>query len=196
MCENNGGFNMEEITIYYEEKSSCQLYLKEFQQQGNVVLKKASDYAKEHMIFEKNHIVGFVFESDHKKIPYDISHIIWRLIMDKNGKCFVMVTGGQSELTTLKMAATNLESRGYKVVSGYTRYLGEKRKISSEEVVKIIIERLFSEEVFSFSEVITQIKKEVRSSRIKRHKIRKGIKDYHKYQMKHKNTYSGKHEKK
>lgn len=176
---------MDEITIYYEEKSSCLLYLREFQKQGNIVLKKASDYSKEHMIYEKNHNVGFVFESCQQKIPYDISHIIWRLIMDKNGKCFVMVTGGQREFSTLKMAATDLESRGYKVVSGYTRYLGEKRKIGEEQVVKIITEQLASEEVSSFSEVITRMKKEAKSSRANRKKLRTGIKEYYKYQMKH-----------
>lgn len=69
----------------------------------------------------------------------EISHIICRMIMNKRGKCFLIVTGGNKEMKALKSAVNRLEKRGYHVLRCCSPYLLEKKNLSVQEGIEKIM---------------------------------------------------------
>lgn len=69
----------------------------------------------------------------------EISHIISRMIMNKRGKCFLIVTGGNKEMKALKSAVNHLEKRGYHVLRCCSPYLLEKKNLSVQEGIEKIM---------------------------------------------------------
>ena len=39
--------------------------------------------------------VGLIFESENGKLPYGVSHIIWKIVADKNRNHMLLITGGK-----------------------------------------------------------------------------------------------------
>lgn len=129
---------MKEITIYYDDtRLSCQTFAELFSKYENVQCKKASDFVDQNMIFTNREKVGFVFESQNGKVPYAVSHIMWKLVGDKTQPYMLCVTGGSREFNAVKTAHTDLKQRGYNVQYIYTKYvLVEKYKMGAEDAVK------------------------------------------------------------
>ena len=97
---------MNKIIIFYEDtKESCRKFAQEFAAHENIQCRKASDYAKEPIIFASNARIGLIFESSSGKIPGDIAHIIQKLVADKTKDHMILVTGGGQELRTVRAAA-------------------------------------------------------------------------------------------
>lgn len=118
---------MNKIIIFYEDtKESCRKFAQEFAAHENIQCRKASDYAKEPIIFASNARIGLIFESSSGKIPGDIAHIIQKLVADKTKDHMILVTGGGQELRTVRAAVSDMEQRGYHVANIYTKYFLQK----------------------------------------------------------------------
>lgn len=134
---------MKSVTVYYEEqKESCRKCAELFSAYDGVVCRKISECRDEKILYEENERVGFLFESEREKVPAAVLQVIRRLIMNKTGKCFVYVTGGSRELTALKKACLELESRGYHSMNAYSRYFFQKYHMDPKEIVLHILENL------------------------------------------------------
>lgn len=173
---------MDQITVYYDgDKSKCREYAEFLSKIENVTCKNAADYTEEFMIQESNSVVGFIYESGKETIPYSIKHVIWRLIMNKNGKCFVIVLGGSKELLSLREAAEELETRGYTVVKGYTQYFFEKNKMKPEESAAWVLNEVENHQEGSLLSKGRELKEELKTSSDLRKKLRKERKNYRMY---------------
>ena len=81
-----------------------------------------SDYKNKALIFASGARLGLVFESENGKVPFVVSHIIWRVVADKNSE--------------------HMKKRGYHVRNIYSRYLLEKHRIKEEDAVDWIMNDL------------------------------------------------------
>lgn len=76
-----------------------------------------------------------------------MSHIIWRIVADKNQDHMILVTGGKRELKAIESAQKDMEKRGYHVRHVYFRYLLEKYKVKGEEATDRILKDLETNEL-------------------------------------------------
>lgn len=177
-----GDLIMDSLTIYYDDnKLKCTKYAELFSKYDNVICKKASDFLNRSVIHEENENVGFLFESNMEKVPYAVSHIIWKLIMNKPGNCFVMVTGGSREISALRTARTDLERRGYHVNSIYLQYIFDKYHMDIQEAV----EKMMSDFEMGYKNILhyKEKAKNFTSKQIKK-KLRKELQSYKHYYRK------------
>lgn len=132
---------MEKLIIFYDDtKAGCCRCVSRFETYENVECRKVSDYKDKTLIFATGAKVGFVFESENGKVPYGISHIIWRMVADKKGEHIILVTGGRREFKAIRTASEDMEKRGYHVRNIYTRYILEKYKVREEEAIRWVLE--------------------------------------------------------
>ena len=128
---------MEKLIIFYDDtKAGCCRCVSRFETYENVECRKASDYKDKTLIFATGAKVGFVFESENGKVPYAISHIIWRMVGDKKEEHMLLVTGGSREFRAIRSATKDMEKRGYHVRYIYTRYMLEKYKVKEEDAIE------------------------------------------------------------
>lgn len=172
---------MEKMIIFYDDtKASCCRYAEGFQKQENVECRKASDYQGKTLIFATGARIGLVFESDNGKVPYAVSHIIWRMTADKKAEHMVLVTGGRREFKAIRAAKTDMEKRGYHVENIYIRYMIEKYKLKEEDTIEWILNDMDT----------NQVKKDINekyqnlSKREVGKKLRREFREYRKYQKK------------
>lgn len=131
---------MGKIIIFYDEtKASCCRWISRFEGHDNVECRKASDYAEKRLIFATGAKIGLVFESENGKVPYAVSHIIWRMTADKKEEHMILVTGGRRELKAIRAAEADMEKRGYYIGNIYIRYMLDKYKVKEEEAVEWIL---------------------------------------------------------
>ena len=134
---------MGKIIIFYDDtKASCCRWIGRFEGHEDVECRKASDYAEKRLIFATGAKVGLIFESQNGKVPYAVSHIIWRMTADKKEKHMILVTGGRRELKAIRAAETDMEKRGYSIENIYIRYILDKYKVKEEEAVEWILDDL------------------------------------------------------
>ena len=132
---------MEKLIIFYDDtKPSCCRCISRFEKYENVECRKASDYLGKSLFFATDARIGLVFESDNGKVPYAVSHIIWRMAADKNRDHMILVTGGRRELKAIETAKNDMEKRGYHVHHIYIRYMLEKYKPQEADVAAWILE--------------------------------------------------------
>lgn len=87
---------MEKLILFYDDtKPSCCRCISSFQKHENVECRKMSDNQDKTLIFATGAKIGLVFESENGKVPYTVSHIIWRVVADKNQEHMILVTGGK-----------------------------------------------------------------------------------------------------
>ena len=85
---------MEKLILFYDDtKPSCCRCISSFQKHENVECRKMSDNQDKTLIFATGAKIGLVFESENGKVPYTVSHIIWRVVADKNQDHMILVTG-------------------------------------------------------------------------------------------------------
>ncbi|MCC2256005.1 hypothetical protein LKD70_16560 [Ruminococcus sp. CLA-AA-H200] len=136
---------MEKIIIFYDDtKTACIRAAEKFGAHENTECRKASEYRDKTLVFAMDAKVGFIFEAENGRVPYVISHIIWRMSADKNREHMLMVTGGRRELKAIRTAEKDMEKRGYHVGSIYTRYILDKYKLTEDESVGLIIEDMIT----------------------------------------------------
>ena len=76
---------MEKLVIFYDDrKNSCINCAEKFGQYENVECRKISDYQDQSLVYTTGARVGLIFESENGKLPYGVSHIIWKIVADKN----------------------------------------------------------------------------------------------------------------
>lgn len=132
---------MEKLIIFYDDtKASCCRCISRFEQRENVECRKMSDYKDKSLIFASGARLGLVFESENGKVPFAVSHIIWRVVADKNSEHMILVTGGRREFSAVRTAREDMEKRGYHVRNIYSRYLLEKHRIKEEDAVAWIMD--------------------------------------------------------
>lgn len=170
---------MEEITIFYDDtKKSCRDFAKFFEKYDNVVCKKASEYVGEPIILNTSQKIGLIFESENGKVPYCMSHIIWKSVASKKRTHMILVTGGKREFRAVKRAKTEMEQRGYRVANVYTRYLLEKDSSNIASWVYWIMDDLtLGQENILHKEKYTNLTKKA----IRKH-LREEMKQYRKYE--------------
>lgn len=174
---------MEQISVYYDDRDSrCREYIRCLNQYDNVRCKKASHYGEKMFIYEPEDIVGFIFSSNDGDVPAEISHIISRMIMNKRGKCFLIVTGGKKEMKALKSAVNHLEKRGYHVLRCCSPYLLEKKNLSVQEgIEKIMKDICEAENSQKVSDIEVYMKAEMKKSKSLRKKVWEEITKYVNY---------------
>ena len=102
---------MEKLIIFYDDtKPSCCRCISRFEEYENVECRKASDYLEKSLFFATNARIGLVFESDDGKVPYVISHVIWRMNADKTKDHMILVTGGRREFKAIEIARNDMET--------------------------------------------------------------------------------------
>lgn len=173
---------MEKIIIFYDDtKASCCRWAERFQEHENVECRKTSDYAENRLIFATGAKIGLVFESENGKVPYSVSHIIWRMTADKKEDHMILVTGGRRELKAIRTAETDMEKRGYNVKNIYIRYMLDKYKVKEQEAVSWILDDMET------GQAKDNVKKKYSS--IPRKELRKALRrefrEYRKYQRDH-----------
>lgn len=169
---------LKKLVIFYDDtKQSCCDYVSEFEKYGNVDVRKASEHRDKSMIFATGASIGLVFESKNGKIPYEISHVIWRLIADKKESHMILVTGGSRELKVIQTAKNEMEQRGYQVKNVYSKYTLQKRKLEGAAAVEGILADLAEgrEHIFPRERFRHMTKKE------RRRHMRNELKAYRKY---------------
>ncbi|HJA68123.1 MAG TPA: hypothetical protein H9955_17740 [Candidatus Mediterraneibacter cottocaccae] len=172
---------MEKTIIFYEDtKKSCCDGAARFAAQENVECRKISEYQDKKLIFSTGGRLGFLFESENGKVPYDVSHVIWRVVADKKGDHMIMVTGGQRELAAIRSAQDDMEKRGYHVAHIYIRYILEKYKLREENAVQWIMTDMETGQSGKDlrEKYLNMPKKELRKS------LHRELKAYRKYQKK------------
>lgn len=170
------------VTVYYDdEKGSCRQYIEAFSAYEGVICKKASEFQNQAIIFEDNDNVGFVFESTKEKIPASVRHVIERLVMNKQGRCFIAVIGGSREMIAIREANTELSRRGYKVKNVYSQYLFEKFHLNTTEAVKKIVDDVENEKnnLESYRE-----RAQEHTTKQMRKFLRRELREYKKYKKK------------
>lgn len=181
---------MEKCTIYYDDsKSSCRAAAEALSCYEEVTCKKTSEFARQTFIYEGSSNVGFIFESDKEKVPYAIKHIIWRIVMNKGGYVFVVVTGGAREFEALKTVNDELSQRGYQISNLYSKYIFEKNHLDSKEMITKIIQDMEKQEAkypLFRQKISGMTKKELRKV------LKSGYKEFRLYQKKNKNKNNSK----
>lgn len=169
---------MDKLIIFYDDtKTGCCRCVSRFETHENVECRKASDYNDKTLIFATGAKVGFVFESENGKVPYAVSHIMWRMVADKKEEHILLVTGGRREFKAIRAASTDLEKRGYHVRNIYTRYILEKYKIKEEEAIEWMLNDIQTGQVRSdIEEKYTGLTK-----REARKELRREMKKYRRY---------------
>lgn len=167
---------MEKLIIFYDDtKPSCCRCISSFQEHENVECRKITENLEKTLIFATGARVGLIFESDDGKVPYAVSHIIWRIVADKNQDHMILVTGGKRELKAIESAQKDMEKRGYHVRHVYFRYLLEKYKVKGEEATDRILKDLETNELrdnvkekyrnMTRKEMVKSLRKEFRTYR-------------------------------
>lgn len=177
---------MENCTIYYDDtKRSCQLMARKMSEYENIICKKASDFTRQAFIYEGCANVGFLLESDKEQVPYEMKHVISRIVMDKSSYVFVVVTGGSREFKSLKTVNDELSQRGYRLSNIYSKYIFEKHHMDQQEVVGKIIGDMEKKEA-RYPELKEKVdglsKKELRKA------LKTGYREYRKYKKKNKKS--------
>ncbi len=86
---------MDKFVIFYDDrKNSCINCAEKFGQYENVECRKISDYQDQSLVYATGARVGLIFESENGKLPYGVSHIIWKIVADKNRNHMILITGG------------------------------------------------------------------------------------------------------
>lgn len=178
---------MEKLIIFYDDtKAGCCRCVSRFETYENVECRKASDYKDKTLIFATGAKVGFVFESENGKVPYAISHIMWRMVADKKEKHMLLVTGGRREFKAIRTASADLEKRGYHVRNIYTRYILEKYKIKEDEAIEWMLSDIQTGQVRSnMEEKYTGL-----TRREARKELLRDLKAYRKFQRKNQKQLS------
>lgn len=169
--------HVDKCTIYYDDTNHSSTYLAEqLGEHSDIECKRASDYKGEKMIIESNRIVGFVFPSVDGSLPYNIKHLIWKIIMNKENNIFLVVSDGSRELKAVKSAMDTLHDRGYKVKNVYSKYIFEKYHV--ENYAEKILEDLNS----NHSEFLKKLEesKELSKKELRKY-VRKNMKEYKQY---------------
>lgn len=139
---------MEKLILFYDDtKPSCCRCISSFQKHENVECRKMSDNQDKTLIFATGAKIGLVFESENGKVPYTVSHIIWRVVADKNQDHMILVTGGKRELKAIETAQKDMDKRGYHTGHIYFRYLLEKYKVKGEEATDRILKDMETNEI-------------------------------------------------
>lgn len=139
---------MEKLILFYDDtKPSCCRCISSFQKHENVECRKMSDNQDKTLIFATGAKIGLVFESENGKVPYTVSHIIWRVVADKNQEHMILVTGGKRELKAIETAQKDMDKRGYHTGHIYFRYLLEKYKVKGEEATDRILKDMETNEI-------------------------------------------------
>lgn len=149
-----------------------------FEEYENVECRKASDYLEKSLFFATNARIGLVFESDDGKVPYVISHVIWRMNADKTKDHMILVTGGRREFKAIETARNDMEKRGYHVRNVYIRYMLEKYKLKEEDVAKWVLHDMETDQVKSD---VKEKYKDMSRREVAKH-LRKVFRQYRKYQ--------------
>lgn len=173
---------MEKLIIFYDDaKAGCCRCAEKLAQYDHVECRKASDYREKSLIFATGAKIGLLFESENGRVPYGISHIIWRMTADKKKEHMILVTGGSRELKAIRTARRDMEKRGYNVRDIYTRYMLEKNRLSEEDAIEWVINDVET------GETGTQIKTRFRnlSKKELRKELRREIKAYRRFQKDH-----------
>lgn len=176
---------MDKLIIFYDDtKASCRKYAEIFAEYEEVECRKASDYGENQLVFAPDERIGLVFESENGKVPYVMSHVIWRLVAGKSHNHLLVVTGGAREFQAIRTAAKDMEERGYKVKNIYTRYLFEKYKITPDMAVNdIMCDLAAGDENILQREKLESMTKNM-SKRELRKSFRRELKEYRKYKRK------------
>lgn len=169
--------NFDKCTIYYDDMNHSSVYFAEqLGEHPNIECKRASDYKDEKMIIESNRIVGFVFPSDNGSLPYNIKHLIWKIIMNKENDIFLVVSDGSRELKAVKSAIDTLSDRRYKVSNVYSKYVFEKYHINN------YVEKVLEDLNNNHSGYLKQLEESKKLSKKELRKyVRENMKDYKKY---------------
>ena len=124
---------MENCTVYYDGANShCRKYAESLSSYPNVVCKKMSDYREEPHIYEQNRDVGFIFHSGYGKVSYDLSHIIWRIVLPKDCYVFLVVADGGREIDAIRNVAKELEHRDIQVTNIYSEYIFDRYHVVNQ----------------------------------------------------------------
>ena len=170
---------MQSVTVYYDDqKESCRKYAETFAEYEDVECKKISEYADRNIIFENSERVGFLFESDKEKVPYSMRRVMRKIVMNKKGNYFVIVTGGRRELAAAKMAYNDLENRGYKAANIYSQYYFEKCHLNAVQAVKQVLHNMERADGFGAAFAGEEVRM---NSRQIRKILRKDLRNYKKY---------------
>lgn len=172
---------MYSVTIYYDDKSVCREYIEAFSRYDGITCKRAEDYQEIPFIFEENDNVGFLFESTKEKIPPAVRYVMERLVMNKNGRCFVAVIGGRREIAALRESGTELKKRGYKVKNIYSQYMFEKYHLDIESAVKKMTDDVENEQ--NNLELHREWAQEQTAKQMRRY-LRRELKQYKNYKKK------------
>ncbi len=134
---------MDKMIIFYEDsKQSCRQFAQKLEQYENVQCRKASLYRDQPLIFAKGSRIGLVFESSNGKVPDIISHVIWRIVAEKQESHMIYITGGSREFLALRRAREDMQARGYAVKYIYTGYILEKLPLEKNRFPEYIMESL------------------------------------------------------
>lgn len=175
---------MDKLVIFCDDrKNSCIICAEKFSQYENVECRKISDYQDQSLVYATGARVGLIFESENGKLPYGVSHIIWKIVADKNRNHMLLITGGSREMKAARTAASDLGERGYHIINIYTRYVLEKNKITTEEAVEWILQDIEAEKTKHVKERIKE-KYQDMSRRELRKELRRELKEYRNYQKK------------
>lgn len=173
---------MEQITVYYDDqKETCRKCAKLFEEYEEIQCKKISDYEVESIVFENNKRVGFLLESEGRKVSPAADQMIGKLVISKSGRYFVFVTGGKRELRAAMEAYNNLQTRGYKGANVYSKYYFEKYHMDEKQAVKQIVESIEDED--GIVPVLADRDPELTAKDIRK-KIRRELKEYKKFRKK------------
>lgn len=175
---------MDKFVIFYDDrKNSCINCAEKFGQYENVECRKISDYQDQSLVYANGARVGLIFESENGKLPYGVSHIIWKIVADKNRNHMILITGGSRELKAARAAVSDLDERGYHILNLYTRYVMEKNKITPEEAVEWILKDIETEKPKRMKEWVKE-KYQGMSRRELRKELHRELKEYREYQKK------------
>lgn len=176
---------MEKLIIFYDDtKKSCIDCAEKFGEHEQVECRKISENQEQSIVFATGARVGLIFESENGKLPYGVSHIIWRIVAEKDKNYMILVTGGIRELKAARNAINDLGERGYHMASVYTRYILEKNKVTTEEAVDWILKDIETEK----NCVQERVKEKYQGMSRKElgRSLRKEFREYKKYQKKQK----------
>lgn len=175
--------DFDKCSVYYDDTNkSSTFFAEQLGGHPNIEIKKASDYKDEVMIVASNRIIGFVFPSENGGIPYNIKHIMWKMIMKKSNNIFLVVSDGSREMRAIKSSMDILTARGYMISHAYSKYVFEKLQV--ENPPKKVCEDLGNNEsAFMAQQKATKgfSKRELRKY------MREDMKEYRKYKRRRKN---------
>ncbi len=124
--------NFDKCTVYYDDTNKSSTFFSEqLSRHPNIEIKKASDYKDETVIVASDRIIGFVFPSENGEIPYNIKHIMWKMIMKKSNDIFLVVSDGSREMRALKSSIDILTARDYIISHAYSKYVFEKLQVEN-----------------------------------------------------------------